>query len=94
MLSGLNYYYLVSFDCFTLLLHFLTFLIKLILLSKVFLQTKGRWRMWGEDHRVLLCFNLPFPLMLLSLEGQVQNKKGNKVLDKEVDHKLGRGTWV
>ena len=48
--------------------------------------------MWGKDHRVLLHFNTPFSLILLSLEeGQVQNKKGNKVLDTEVNHRLGRG---
>ena len=47
--------------------------------------------MRGEDHRVLLCFNPPFSLMFLNLEeGQVQNRKGNKVMDREVNHKLGR----
>ena len=49
--------------------------------------------MWGEDHRVLLHFNLPFSLMLLNLEKrQVQNKKENKVLDREVNYKPGRET--
>ena len=62
-------------------------------LAKVFPQIKGRQMMWGEDHRVLLHFSLPFSLMLLNLEKrQVQNKKENKVLDREVNYKPGRGT--
>ena len=35
-------------DCFPLLLHFLTSLVKLILWIKFFLQTKGRQRTWWE----------------------------------------------
>ena len=47
------------------------------------------------SHRVLLGYDPPFPLIFLNLEGEwVQNKKGNKVLDREVNHKLSfRGTW-
>ena len=50
--------------------------------------------MEGKDHRVPLHFKPTFSLILLSLEeGQVQNQKGNKVLDREVNHKLFTGTW-
>ena len=42
----------------------------------------------GKDHRVLLCFNPPFSLILLNLEEeQILNKKGNKLslyLDKHL----------
>ena len=41
-----------------------------------------------------LHFKSTLSLILLSLEeGQVQNQKGNKVLDREVNHKLFTGTW-
>ena len=39
----LNYYYLVSFDCFPLFLHFLTFLIKLIVWLKFFHRQNAGW---------------------------------------------------
>ena len=55
----LNCYYFVSFDCFPLFQHVITYLTKFISLSKVFLQMKGRQRPWGGKavDRVLLCFS-------------------------------------
>ena len=47
----------------------------------------GEWGGGIESSCVLVS---SFSLTLLSLEeGQVQNKKGNQVLDREVNHKLG-----
>ena len=47
----------------------------------------------GGIHRVLLSFNPPFSLILLNPNGNRADKKGNnKVLDREVNHKLSRGT--
>ena len=56
--SWLNYYYLVSFDCFPLFLHFLTSLIKLILWLNFFSDKRQAEDMGGKDHRVLLCVTL------------------------------------
>ena len=55
----------------------------------------GRGSLLGRPHRVLLGYDPPFSLIFLNLEGEwVQNKKGNMVLDREINHKLGfRGTW-
>ena len=64
----LNYYCFALSDCFFLLLYFLTSLIKLILLAKVFPRTKGGLRIQGtrtiESCSVSLlhflrCFSLP-----------------------------------
>ena len=53
----LDYYYFILFGWFSLFLDFLTSLIKLTLLTKVFPQTKSRQSTWeGKDRRVLLCF--------------------------------------
>ena len=88
----INYDYFVLFDCFPLLLHFLTSLNKLI----AWLQLRFFYRQnTGGSHggKVLLRFDPPFSLTPLSLEeGLVQSKKGNKVLDREANHKVGRGT--
>ena len=52
----------------------------------------------GTSHRFLFCFSSPFSLILTSPEGNgggvvgVQEKKQNKVLDGELNHKLNRGT--
>ena len=47
----------------------------------------------GGVHRVLLSFNPPVSLILLNPNGNSADKKGNnEVLDREVNHKLIRGT--
>ena len=58
-------------------------------------NTLGRQALSWEDLRLLLGYNPSphFSLILFSLEGEeVWDKKGNKVLDREVNHKLSRGT--
>ena len=48
---------------------------------------------WEGPDWVLLAFNPPFSLIFLNPEGnRGQNKEENKVLDREVNYKLGRGT--
>ena len=43
---------------------------------------------------MLLGFSSLFSLILLSLDRVLgQDNKGKNVLDRQVDHKLGRGTW-
>ena len=44
-----------------------------------------------RDTRVCIGSNLPFSLICLSLERNTF-RKGNKVLDRKVNHKLNRGT--
>ena len=46
-----------------------------------------------EPHWVLLGFNPPFSLILLNLENRCWTRKGAIVLDRDVNHKLSRGTW-
>ena len=46
----------------------------------------------GGPHRVLLDFNPPFSFILFDPKGNRADKKWNKVLDREVNHKLNRGT--
>lgn len=51
----------------------------------------------GMSYRVLLGFSLPFSLILLNPKGhrnrhKCRHKKENKVLDREVSHKLSRGS--
>ena len=47
----------------------------------------------GQGHRALHSFNSPFSLILLNLEGgKVQERKGSKDLDREVNHKPSRET--
>lgn len=52
----------------------------------------------GKFHRFLFGFSSPFSLIPPSPEGNgggvggVQEKKQNKVLDGELNHKLNRGT--
>ena len=45
----------------------------------------------GRPHRDLLGSNPPFSFAPQSSGKQKQDKKGNTVLDKEVNHKLGKG---
>ena len=47
-------WYVVSFDCFSLFLHFLTSLIKLILWLGFSTNQRQAEDMVGKDHRVLL----------------------------------------
>ena len=50
---------------------------------KFFSWQKQGWGRGGKDHMALLCFTPHFSLILLNLEeGQVPNKRGNKVLHK------------
>ena len=53
----LDYYYLVSFGCFPLLLHFLTSRVKLILWLSFFTNKRQAEGMGEKDHKVLFCFN-------------------------------------
>lgn len=57
-------YYLVLLDCFPLFMHFLTFLVKLIFLAKVFPQTKAGWGRGGgrgeeKEHLALFQYFQP-----------------------------------
>ena len=54
---GKHYYYFVPFDCFPLLLHFLTSSVKLILWLKFFYRQKATEDVGarGNSQRVLLC---------------------------------------
>ena len=47
----------------------------------------------GQGHRGLYAVSIPlFFDTPQSSEEQILDKKGNNILDKEVDHKLSRGT--
>ena len=47
----------------------------------------------GRPHKALLSYSYPFSLLLLSPEREhMRNKKENKVLDRQVNSKLHRGT--